>query len=53
MAMDRDEKQLKYWYENAAAGYEKRIRNLFSFYDAVHISINSILRTILAPEANY
>jgi tRNA (cmo5U34)-methyltransferase len=51
MAMDQDENQLKYWYESGAAGYEKRIRNLFSFYDAVHVAINSILRSILAPDS--
>jgi tRNA (cmo5U34)-methyltransferase len=51
MAMDRDEKQLKYWYESGAAGYETRIRNLFSFYDAIHVAINSILRSILAPDS--
>ncbi len=49
--MDRNENPLKYWYESGAAGYETRIRNLFSFYDAIHVAINSILRSILAPDS--
>ena len=52
MSINRDPGQLEKWYETGAVGYETRIRNLFSFYDAIHTAINSLLRSILRPESN-
>jgi len=52
MATNREEKQLDTWFEKGAAGYETRIRHLFSFYDAIHTAINSVLRSVLGPESN-
>ena len=51
-AMSQGQEQLDKYYEKGAAGYEKRIRNLFSFYDSIHTAINSLLRSILGPKSN-
>lgn len=50
--MSQGQEQLDKYYEKGAAGYEKRIRNLFSFYDSIHTAINSLLRSILGPKSN-
>ncbi len=52
MSMNRDREQLEKLFEKRAAGYETRIRKLFSFYDAIHTAINSLFWSILGPESN-
>jgi len=52
MSKDQVREQLERRFEKGAAGYETRIHNLFSFYDAIHTAINSLFRSILGPESN-
>lgn len=38
-------------YANGAAGYDRRIRNTFPFYETIHTAINAILRGVLGAES--
>jgi tRNA (cmo5U34)-methyltransferase len=38
-------------YAKGAADYDRRIRNLFPFYETIHAAINAILRGVLGAES--
>jgi hypothetical protein len=38
-------------YAKGAAGYDKRIRKTFPFYETIHTAINAVLRVYLGAES--
>lgn len=38
-------------FSKGAADYDQRVRNLFPFYDTIHMAVNAVLRCVLKPES--